>query len=69
MRRGRRERIEKSSSIKYLVYLSAGVALIMLITFAITFVVYNNKIKNSTYSSLTTEKIAELVPIDMDKET
>ncbi len=69
MRRGRRERIEKSSSIKYLVYLSAGVALIMLITFAITFVVYNNKIKNSTYSSLTTEKIAELVPNDMDKET
>ena len=68
MRRGRRERIEKNNGIKSLVYLSTGVALIMLITFAITFVVYNNKIKNSTYSSLTTEKIAELVPNDVDKE-
>lgn len=62
MRRGRRERIEKNNGIKHLVYLSAGTALIMLITFAITFVVYNNKIKNASYSSLTTEKIAELVP-------
>lgn len=64
MRRGRRERIEKTSNIKYLVYLSGGIALIMLITFAITFVVYNNKIKESNYSALTTEKIAELVPND-----
>ena len=62
MRRGRRERIEKTSNIKYLVYLSGGIALIMLITFAITFVVYNNKIKESNYSALSTEKIAELVP-------
>lgn len=64
MRRGRRERIEKTSNIKYLVYLSGGTALIMLLTFAITFVVYNNKIKESNYSALTTEKIAELVPND-----
>ncbi|MBQ3145735.1 MAG: peptidoglycan DD-metalloendopeptidase family protein [Clostridia bacterium] len=61
MRRGRRE---KTSNIKYLVYLSGGIALIMLLTFAITFVVYNNKIKESNYSALTTEKIAELVPND-----
>ena len=64
MRRGRRERREKTSNIKYLVYLSGGTALIMLLTFAITFVVYNNKIKESNYSALTTEKIAELVPND-----
>lgn len=64
MRRGRRERIEKNSNIKFLVYLSGGTALIMLLTFAITFVVYNNKIKESNYSALTTEKIAELVPND-----
>lgn len=64
MRRGRREKIEKTSNIKYLVYLSGGTALIMLLTFAITFVVYNNKIKESNYSALTTEKIAELVPND-----
>ena len=68
MRRGRRERIEKNNGIKHLVYLSAGVALIMLITFAITFVVYNNKIKNASYSSLTTEKIAELVPNNVNLE-
>lgn len=64
MRRGRREKIEKTSNIKYLVYLSGGTALVMLLTFAITFVVYNNKIKESNYSALTTEKIAELVPND-----
>lgn len=64
MRRGRREKTERTSNIKYLVYLSGGTALIMLLTFAITFVVYNNKIKESNYSALTTEKIAELVPND-----
>ena len=64
MRRGRREKIEKNSNIKFLVYLSGGTALIMLLTFAITLVVYNNKIKESNYSALTTEKIAELVPND-----
>lgn len=68
MRRGRRERIEKNNGIKHLVYLSAGTALIMLITFAVTFFVYNNKIKNASYSSLTTEKIAELVPNDIELE-
>lgn len=68
MRRGRRERIEKNNGIKHLVYLAAGTALIMLITFAVTFFVYNNKIKNASYSSLTTEKIAELVPNDIELE-
>ena len=68
MRRGRRERIEKNSNIKYLVYVSGGIALIMLLTFAITFVVYNKKIKESSYSALTTEKIADLVPNETDTE-
>lgn len=68
MRKGRRERIEKNNGIKHLVYLSAGTALIMLITFAVTLAVYNNKIKNASYSSLTTEKIAELVPNDIELE-
>ena len=68
MRRGRRERIEKNSNIKYLVYVSGGIALIMLLTFAITFVVYNKKIKESSYSALTTEKIADLVPNETDSE-
>ena len=68
MKRGRREKIEKNNNIKFLVYFSGGIALIMLITFIITFVVYNNKIKNSDYSSLTTEKIADLVPNEINVE-
>jgi len=64
MRRGRRERIEKNSNIKYLAYLFGGTALIMIITFVITLTVYNKKIKESKYSILTTEKISELVPND-----
>ncbi len=68
MKRGRREKIERNSNIKFLVYLSGGIALIMLLTFIITFVVYNNKIKNTDYSTLTTEKIAELVPNETNIE-
>ncbi|MDO5556252.1 MAG: M23 family metallopeptidase [Clostridia bacterium] len=62
MRRGRREKIEKNSNVKYLFYLSGGTLLIIFITFVITFIIYNNKLDN--YSSLTTEKIADLVPND-----
>ena len=61
MRRGRRERRE-DSHLKRLIYISGGVLLVILITFIITFVVYNNKLKEYSYSSLTTEKIADLVP-------
>lgn len=61
MRRGRREKVS-NNGFKRLIFLSGGIVLIMLITFIITFVVYNNKLKDSTYSSLTTEKIADLVP-------
>ena len=61
MRRGRRERIE-DNSFKRLIYVSGGILLVILITFAITFFAYNNKLKEHSYSSLTTEKIADLVP-------
>ena len=61
MRRGRRERVE-DNSFKRLIYISGGILLVILITFAITFIVYNNKLKEYNYSSLTTEKIADLVP-------
>ena len=62
MRRGRREKINKNDEIKHFVLLSGGIVLIMLITFVITLSIYNNKLKDNTYSSLTTEKIADLVP-------
>ncbi len=68
MRRGRREKIEKNNNIKYLVYVSGGIALIMVLTFAITFVVYNKKLKDASYSALTTEKIADLVPNETNIE-
>ncbi len=61
MRRGRREKHE-NNSFKRLVYIAATMVVIILATFIITFIVYNNKLKNSGYSSLTTEEIADLVP-------
>ncbi len=61
MRRGRREKVN-NNNFKHLVFLSGGVVLIILITFVVTLIIYNNKLKNSSYSSLTTEKIADLVP-------
>ena len=66
MRRGRREKIEKNNSVRNLLYISGGIVLVILIAFAITFIVYNNKLKDYSYSSLTTEKIADLVPNDTD---
>jgi len=62
MRRGRREKFNSNNGFRHFIFLSGGIALVMLITFVITFIVYNNKIKDTTYSALTTEKIADLVP-------
>lgn len=61
MRRGRREKVQ-DNHLKRLIYISGGVVLVALLTFVITFIIYNNKLKDSSYSSLTTEKIADLVP-------
>jgi len=61
MRRGRREKV-RDNSFRRFIFLSGGAVLAILITFIITFSVYNNKLKESTYSALTTEKIADLVP-------
>lgn len=71
MRRGRRLTKEKSNSkFRYLLYLSTGTLAIIILTFIITFVVYNNKLKNSSYKALQTEKIAQLVPNNEEtKET
>ena len=65
MRRGRRELRQKSYS-RNLLFLVGGFLLLIILTFAITFAIYNNKLKNSTYSTLTAEKIAELVPNDVE---
>ena len=65
MRRGRRDLRQKSYS-RNLLFLVGGFLLLIILTFVITFVIYNNKLKNSTYSTLTAEKIAELVPNDIE---
>ena len=48
MRRERRELRQKSYS-RNLLFLVGGFLLLIILTFAITFAVYNNKLKNSTY--------------------
>lgn len=62
MRRGRRERIDERNSLKRLFYLSIGFLIVILLVFAITFIVYNNKLKQYSYSSYATERIADLIP-------
>lgn len=65
MRRGRRELKQRNYS-RNLLFLIGGFLLLIILTFVITFIIYNNKLKNSTYSTLTAEKIAELVPNDIE---
>lgn len=62
MRRGRREKKTNRGTGVYLLYSSLAVLIVMIITFVVTFVIYNRKLKISNYSELTTQKIAELVP-------
>ena len=62
MRRGRREKINSNNGFKHFILLSGGIVLVIIITFVTTFIVYKNKLKDTTYSALTTEKIADLVP-------
>ena len=64
MKRGRREKFESKGNGRYFLYLSIGILLVMVVTFIVTFSIYNSKLKNSDYSELTAEKIAELVPND-----
>lgn len=65
MRRGRREKRINNNSIANLIYISGGILLVIFIAFIITFLVYNKKLKEYSYSSLTTEKIADLVSDDI----
>lgn len=62
MRRGRREKINDNHYFKRLLFITGGILLVIIATFIITFIVYNNKLKDASYSSLTTEQIADLVP-------
>ena len=66
MNRGRRLKTENRGRGKYLIYSTLVVFLVMIATFIVTLVIYNNKLKNSNYSELTAEKIAQLVPNETD---
>ena len=61
MSRGRRAK-RKDNSVKYFIYLSGGVLFAVILTFIITLVIYNNRLKDASYSSLSTKEIADLVP-------
>ena len=71
-RRGRRgvgERFAERGKGIYFLYSLLGILLVMIVTFVITLMVYKNKLQNSSYSGLTAEKIAELVPNETNTET
>lgn len=71
MRRERRQQYVRNS-LKNMLYLSGGILLVILTTFVITFLVYKNKLKNISYSTLTADKVTSLVPntdIDTQSET
>jgi len=62
-RRGRREK-RGDISFKYILYLSGGVLLILVVTFIITFISYNNKLKSSADQFVGLENITGIVPND-----
>lgn len=62
-RRGRRGK-KGEISFKYILYLSGGVLFILVITFIITFVSYNSKLKSSADQFIGLENISGIVPND-----
>ena len=54
--RGEENRLNK------MLYISGSILALAIIAFVVTFTMYGNKLKNNSESSLTTEKIADLVP-------
>ena len=61
MRKGKRVK-QGEGNFKHLIYYLGGITLVILVTFVITFIAYNNKLKKTNRSLLSTEKIADLVP-------
>jgi len=62
-RRGRREK-KGEISFKYILYLSGGVLFILVVTFIITFISYNNKLKSSADQFVGLENMTGIVPND-----
>ena len=70
-RRDRRNRIKGLSdySFKYLLYLAGGVLVIVIITFIITFISYNNKLKSSQESIIALDNITKVMPDEIKEES
>ena len=62
MKKGKREKINVRHRFKKIVYLSIGGLVFIFLILTITFTIYNNRLKKYNYSSLSTDKIADLVP-------
>lgn len=62
MRRGRRSLPKENNKIKYLLYVSGASLIVIIATFIITSVVYNNNLEKYSSSGLTSEQMASLVP-------
>lgn len=62
MRRGRRSLPRQDNKLKYLLYVSGASLIVIIVSFIITSIVYNNNLEKYSSSGLTTEQMASLVP-------
>ncbi|MBE5819597.1 MAG: M23 family metallopeptidase [Clostridiales bacterium] len=62
MRRGRRSLPKQDNKFKYLLYVSGASLIVIIVSFIITSIVYNNNLEKYSSSGLTSEQMASLVP-------
>ena len=62
MRRGRRILPNQDNKVKYLLYVSGASLIVIIASFIITSIVYNNNLEKYSTSGLTSEQMASLVP-------
>ncbi|MCL2383429.1 MAG: M23 family metallopeptidase [Oscillospiraceae bacterium] len=69
MKRGRREhrRTGRGGNFKYLLYLSSGVLAVVIITFIVTFISYNNRLRDTTDNLLALERITGTISNDFNE--
>ena len=65
-KRGKREREPERNNFKYLLYLSGGVLLVIIVSFVITFMSYNNRLRNSSDNLFALEQITESISNDLN---
>ena len=65
-KRGKREQKPEKSGFRYLLYLSGGVLLVIIASFIVTFVSYNNRLRNSSDNLFALEQITENISNDLN---